>query len=155
MLILEAKVSEENGKPLPRTGSILKLNFGSDVMPVIPSALPLGNDGKRVSLFNLASSITYQLNERTFFVRPKEQIVAGLFFDLGNLELAAGSIEKANVAYEYALKYGYSEKASINDRRNEISKIISSTKGKKLSEGVCKTCEPPPPPPPPPPPKKN
>jgi tetratricopeptide (TPR) repeat protein len=148
--ILEAKIAEKQGRPVPRRGSILELDFGQNLVPVVPKVLPLGNDGKQVSSFNLANSITYQLNERTNFVRPNEQIVAGLFFDLGNLEFAAGSIEKAEVAYEFALRYGYPVEKIINLRRNEIARILASTKGKKLPVGKCETCSPPPPPP-----KKN
>lgn len=147
--ILEAKIAEQQGKPVPRRGSILGLDFGRYLVPVVPELLPLGNDGKPVSKFNLANSITYQLIERTSFVRPNEQIVAGLFFDLGNIEFAAGSIEKAEVAYEFALRYGYPDEAIINLRRNEISRILASIKGKTLPEGKCETCELPAPPSPP------
>ncbi|MFT3805910.1 tetratricopeptide repeat protein [Arenimonas sp.] len=141
--ILEAKIEASKGRPAPARGSILGLDFGAELVPRRPTRLPVGNDGKPLSLFALANGIKYQLHERTQFVPPRDAIIAGLFFDWGNVEFAAGSIELADVAYDYALQYGHAERELIARRRNEIARILAKAKRSPERMGECETCDPP------------
>ena len=137
--ILAAKLDAAAGKAPPPLGqSLLRLDFGTGVLPLRPKALPAGNDGKPVTLYALARAIRYQLEERTEFVDAPEPIVAGLFLDWANLELLAGSIENAAVAYDFALQYGSGARELIALRQAEIARLLA--KGEPVVDGDCELC---------------
>jgi tetratricopeptide (TPR) repeat protein len=146
--ILEAKLN----KTAFSKGSILQLDFGNQLTPKKPSNLPLGNDGKPVSLFNLAEALRYQMLERTEFVGTPDPIVAGLLYDWANLELAAGTMEPAVATYTAAMKYGYRDTTELNQRLAKAKRIMSvgnmkskiySTTGLSAGSDACEICEPP------------
>lgn len=65
-----------------------------------------------------------QLHERIQFVPPSDPIVAGLLFDRGNLEFAAGSLQYADVACEFAGRYGLADAALLARRRAEVERLL-------------------------------
>jgi tetratricopeptide (TPR) repeat protein len=118
--ILEAKRARKERDP-----SLLALDFGREDMP----RLPAGNAGTAPSPADLSRDVFLQLAERTQFVRPRDAVVAGLLFDWGNLEMATGTLEVADLAYEFALEYGHAERALIERRRLRIAQILDAAKG--------------------------
>lgn len=129
--------------PKPAAGrSILNLDFGNDVMPRRPTGLPMGNDGKPLSLFAVAHALRYQLIERVAFVAPPDPMVAGLLLDWANLELVAGTLESADALYDVAARYGSTERRIIAVRKAEAVRIIAKAESSWFrSEGKCELCE--------------
>jgi hypothetical protein len=73
-------------------------------------------------LEKLSDALYYQLNERVSFVKPKEKIVAQLFFDLGNVAFLMGHYSDAVLDYKEAQKYGF-KGALILKRIEESGKL--------------------------------
>jgi hypothetical protein len=119
--VLEAKLAgtTEQGD------SLLGLDFGQGVLPSLRSPLPVGADSKPVNERVAAYHLFVQLDERTDFVRPRDPVVARLFFDLGNLEYAEGTVQAADVAYGMAVEYGHPQTALIARRRAGIQRILA------------------------------
>lgn len=140
--ILKAKLGQV---PKAAPGqSILSLDYGNEVMPRRPSGLPVGSDGKPLSLFALGEALRYQLLERIEFVAAPDAMVAGLLLDWANLELVAGSVESAGVLYDAALRYGSAEGKIIGLRKMHVAKILAQPKAKPASgQAECELCEPP------------
>jgi tetratricopeptide (TPR) repeat protein len=118
--ILEAKLAGTANQG----ESLLGLDFGKALIPKPPARLPSGNDGKPVDAGALSWHLYVQLAERTQFVPPADPVVARLFFDWANNEMASGAIEIADVAYDYAVRYGHPEAALIAQRRKEIARLL-------------------------------
>jgi hypothetical protein len=117
--ILEAKVAGKIGS------SMLGLDYGYAPTPQLPGALPAGNDGKPVaSPAQLARHLVVQLGERVQFVPPRDPVVAALFFDWGNVELASGSLQYADVAYDFARRYGHADAALLARRHAEVKRLL-------------------------------
>lgn len=76
-------------------------DFGSDKIPL--SNLDLGQ------LELLKQQIFYQLNERISFVKPKDEVVARLLFDLGNIAYLMGENEDASEDFKLAKEYGFND----------------------------------------------
>ena len=55
----------------------------------------------------LRDAIYYQLNERVSFIKPENDIVALLLFELGNLCILTADVENAILNYKMAKSYGY------------------------------------------------
>ncbi len=134
--ILEAKIRKETSSNI----SILKLDFGRHVQPLLPKNMPPGNDGKPVSLFNLGRALRYQLLERTEFVDPPEPIVAGLMFDWANLEARSGTLESAEILYDVALEYGYPNEKLLSLRQAEVQRILKLPRNPSKTEKECELC---------------
>lgn len=96
--ILEAKIK---GEAFVTSDFLLNTNFGTDT---IPQSKLTENELKK-----LKATLVYQLNERMTFVKPKNQIVALLLFDLGNVLTLLESQSNAAAVYDMADKYGYSD----------------------------------------------
>lgn len=106
-------------------GPILGLDFGSAPTPRLPHELPTGNDGKTTPPpAELARHLVVQLGERVQFVPPRDPIVASLFFEWGNLEFATGALQYADLAYEFAGKYGYADAALLARRRAAVGRLL-------------------------------
>jgi hypothetical protein len=94
--ILEAKIK---GEQFYTTAFLLNANFGSASIP---------NSGfSQEELNDLHNQLYYQLNERMSFVKPKDELVAQLLFDLGNAAYELGWYQYAMRDYELAKKYGF------------------------------------------------
>ncbi|WP_415327410.1 tetratricopeptide repeat protein [Chryseobacterium sp. MMS23-Vi53] len=84
--------------------NLLGSNFGNNEIP----ETKLSDE----ELDKFVEDLSYQLSERTQFVKPTNEIVGKLYFELGNaLALHSNSdVENTLEAYEFAKKYGYSNK---------------------------------------------
>ena len=114
--ILEAK--------LARRGNVLALDFGAAPLPRRPAPLPAGNDGKPVTVQELAIALRVQLQERAYFVKAPDPLMAGMLFDLARLELVDGTMEQAEVAYAAASRYGHADLAAIHRGRAEAARVL-------------------------------
>jgi tetratricopeptide (TPR) repeat protein len=142
--ILKAKLNQNfQSKPF-QNGSLLSLKQGNQVMPAKPARLPINNKQQKVSLYQLAEALRYQLSERIYFVDAPDPVVAGLMFDLANLELAYGTMEEANILYDAAVKYGHSDSALIQKRQRVAKRILSdaSRAATDYGNGECLICQP-------------
>lgn len=115
--ILEAKIK---GAQYYNTDSLLNTHFG-------PADLPEASLSKD-ELNKLHDALYFQLNERVSFVKPKDELVAQLIFDLGNTAFQLGKYHEARLDYELAQKYGF-EGDLINVR---IAESIRREEGKPL-----------------------
>lgn len=93
--ILEAKVQ---GIGSFADGSQLGIDFGGEV---VPSTTAVRRDIKL-----LQKQLFYQLNERITFIPPRDGLIAGLLFELGNTSLACGQMTPAYKTYRLAKRYG-------------------------------------------------
>jgi tetratricopeptide (TPR) repeat protein len=118
--ILEARIARSKNAG-PRQ-SILALNFGDGVIPTNPDSF---------DLYDLHSQLSYQLNERTKFVKPKDLIVGELLFDLGNITAQTDYLEDAIACYELAAEYGYASKL-MDDRLAKMRSM--AVKGEIFNE---------------------
>ncbi|PCI97895.1 MAG: hypothetical protein COB15_06870 [Flavobacteriales bacterium] len=107
--ILEYKLSES----LDIQTSILGLGFGNSKIPSNPN---------EYDLEELSSHIWHQLRERTTFVKPKNEIVGNLYFDLGNILAQTRDVQAALESYSAAKEYGFDSKLMIL-RLNKLEKL--------------------------------
>jgi hypothetical protein len=130
--ILEAKIA--------RRTRALELDFGPGPLPRRPPVLPAGNDGKPVTVKELGLALQLQLQERAYFVPAPDALVAGLIFDLAQLQLVDGTMENAKVLYAAADRYGYPDKAAIQRGLAEAGRVIASGKSKGDDTVECPLC---------------
>ena len=105
--LLEAKIALAKDPAWLTTHSLLGVDFGAAVVPMIPSTLPAGNKGARLALPDVEAGLRYQLHERLQFVKPPDDIVALLLFDLGNaLCFSRDGMGSAQGVYELASRFG-------------------------------------------------
>ena len=81
--------------------NLMGTDFGSDDAP----KTSLSKD----ELIQLQNQLYYQLNERRSFIQPKDEMMALLLFDYGNVLLLNGNKKEANEVYNLAIQYGYVE----------------------------------------------
>lgn len=111
--ILEFKLGKSE-----RSGSLLGLDFGNDVVPV---------NKKGYNLYELGTHIEHQLMERQFFVKPKDEIVGRVYFDYGNVLAQNYGVKSALESYLMAKAYGF-ESELLNERLQKSYAIyINST----------------------------
>ncbi|MDM1550356.1 tetratricopeptide repeat protein [Empedobacter falsenii] len=103
--------------------SLINTDFGNEDFPV--STL------SKEDLNSLKNQLYFQLNERRSFIQPKDEIMAQLLFDYGNILLLLGEKEAKEV-YEIAKQYGFSNE--LIDRRIEESKSIKSYSSSNSNE---------------------
>jgi hypothetical protein len=94
--ILQAKIK---GELSYNSDFLLNTHFGSGNEPV--SGL------QEDELTALHDALYYQLNERVSFIKPKDELVAQLLFDLGNCAFEMGNYQDAKLDYEQAQNYGF------------------------------------------------
>lgn len=102
--ILEAKIKKPNNVS---EQFLTNTNFGLEKIPKTKLS--------KKELENLYSAIFYQLNERVTFIKPKDQIISVLFFELGNIALINNDYLSASEIYELSKKYGFKDEL-INSR---------------------------------------
>ena len=79
----------------------------------------------------LIKQMYFQINERISFVKPKDDIMAQLLFEYGNLLLLDNKKTEANEVYNMAIKYGFN--SSLIQERLELSNVDEkSTKNNVL-----------------------
>ncbi|MBN8572739.1 MAG: hypothetical protein J0M05_02405, partial [Candidatus Kapabacteria bacterium] len=104
--ILQAKLKAKDNQKYLWEHSILSLDFGEDKIPV--------NKTNR-DLHNLQKQLYAQLNERMYFIKPKDPIVAQLLFDLGNICALTTDVQNTLQVYQEAKHYGYT--SELVDKR--------------------------------------
>lgn len=111
--ILEAKIALAKDPKWLEKNRVLELDFGNDDVPTAPEILPIEN-GKIKGAEQLLDQISYQLHERTKFVKPPDPIVGDLYASEGDLAIA-GAVSPLDVrvsnyspdySYQQALEYG-------------------------------------------------
>lgn len=140
--ILEAKIALANDPGFLNGRSVAGVRFDKIVVPALPAELPAGNDGMPVEPWALNQALSYQLFERTQFVRPKDAIVANLLQDWATLNLAGGPIENADALYKLAVAYGAGEDALMKQRRAFIQRTLVAAKANDPHDFQCAICEP-------------
>jgi tetratricopeptide (TPR) repeat protein len=95
--ILEAKIQKlEN----PSGAFFINTNFGSEIYPK--------TNLRDEELFKLKDALYFQLNERITFIKPKDEIISILLFELGNIATIEGfDPQGAAELYELSKKYGF------------------------------------------------
>ena len=81
--------------------NLIGTDFGSEDAPKTSLS--------KEELIQLQNQLYYQLNERRSFIQPKDEIMAQLLFDYGNVLLLNGNKKEANEVYNLAIQYGYVE----------------------------------------------
>ncbi|WP_316635181.1 tetratricopeptide repeat protein [uncultured Flavobacterium sp.] len=102
--ILEAKIKdlkEVSGEFLINT------TFGLEIVPKTKLS--------KKELEDLEKALYYQLNERITFIKPKDQIISVLLFELGNIAILNKDYLSASEIYELSKKYGFQDEL-INKR---------------------------------------
>ncbi|MFL9835244.1 tetratricopeptide repeat protein [Chryseobacterium terrae] len=129
--ILKSKVE---GKPIT-SENLIAQNFGNEKIPQSDLSLE--------QLELLKKQIYYQLNERVSFVKPKDEIVARLLFDLGNVAYLIADHEDALEDFKLAEKYGFNDpileqriilKPKVLTKPAEIKELNKETKQIKPKE---------------------
>ena len=113
--ILEFKIS--NKKNIKN--SILDLDFGNSAIPTNPH---------NYDLAELQEHVWHQLEERTFFVKPQNEIVGNIYFDLGNILAQTRDVQAALESYEAAKTYGFHSK--LLEKRIRKLKRLDSKAGR-------------------------
>ncbi|QWF17783.1 hypothetical protein [Lysobacter capsici] len=137
--ILESKIALAKDPGYLAKRSVAGVNFGNALVPTMP-AMPAGNDGKPVSPSMLHDSMSYQLFERTQFVKPTDPIVANVLRDWATVHLVGGSIENANTLYELAVTYGAPHDALMKRRQAHIRTILANPRKDGGEAGSCAIC---------------
>lgn len=102
--ILEAKIKNDSAV----SGQFLiNANFGLEALPKTKLS--------KKELEELSNALFYQLNERVTFIKPKDQIISVLLFELGNVTLLNKDYASAIEIYQIAKKYGFKDEL-INRR---------------------------------------
>lgn len=96
--ILEAKLK---GVSAINSDFLLNTNFGEADLPRTTM--------KKDQVLKLAAALYYQLNERVSFIKGKDQIIAQLLFDLGNVLYLGALVSDAKQVYNLAGEYGYNK----------------------------------------------
>lgn len=107
--------------------NILGFSFGNKLIPE--------TNLSKEKLQDFINDLQYQLSERNQFVKPKEPIVARLYFELGNALAIHTNLEKALQAYHLSQQYGFNNDL-INRRISHFQELIkeNSDSGKIFNE---------------------
>ena len=103
--ILQAKIAAEKDPEWFAKNSVLKLNFGSDPIPVTPGELERDDDGRPLTLEAIRKGLEYQLHERLFYVKPQDHAVASLLLTLANILYLDGAREESFHVLQLAGEY--------------------------------------------------
>lgn len=115
--ILEAKI---NGEKSQTAKFLLNTDFGTEIKPI--------SQLDTIQLNKLDKSLNYQLNERISFIKPKDNIIAILLFELGNIKMIKGEFNTAKPILEEARKYGLN--SEILEKRLTYTKHVLNPKAK-------------------------
>jgi tetratricopeptide (TPR) repeat protein len=120
--ILEHKL---NGNQL-KGKSILGLDFGDSPFPENPN---------NYDLKELRGHIWHQLRERTKFVKPKNETVGNIYFDLGNVIAQIFDVQAALESYDEALEYGF-ESTLMESRTVALQKLSNKARPSQIADGA-------------------
>lgn len=93
--ILEAKLK---GREYYNSKFLLDVDFGTYSFPI--STL------SESKLYRLEHSLYYQLNERISFIKDKDEIIANLLFELGNIAMLRKEFHDAEQLFKMSKEYG-------------------------------------------------
>lgn len=96
--ILEVKLK---GDKYINSSYLLGVDFGKELIPKAKVS--------KDKLVKLKNALYYQLGERMIFIRPKDKIMALLFFELGNIQSIVEDVTMAYNSYKLASDYGYTD----------------------------------------------
>jgi tetratricopeptide (TPR) repeat protein len=125
VLILEAKLALARDPAWLQSNTVLGLDFGNDLEPRSPGAMPLNEAGAPRSKLDVMNSIHYQLSERTKFVRAPNAIIADLYAAAGDLAFEGSKhrgagwwleFSRAESNYQKARVYGPARAALVDAR---------------------------------------
>lgn len=139
--ILEAKLALAKDPDYLKDRSVAGVVFEKTLVPPLPLAMPRGNDGKPVEPWELDRSLSYQLHERTQFVKPQDPIVANLLLDWATLNLSGGPIENADALYTLAVRYGAKRDDLMRNRHEYIARTLAQA-DRDASDIRCAICQP-------------
>ncbi|WP_326984114.1 tetratricopeptide repeat protein [Chryseobacterium sp. MYb264] len=122
--ILKAKIK---GAQFINSKFLIGHDFGNEKSPT--------SDLNKDELYVLKKQIYYQLNERTSFVKPEDQIIANLLFDLGNIAYLLDEKNDAFEDYKLAAKYGFSNPI-LEERIHLCSTIKRLNAGGKIEKVI-------------------
>lgn len=136
--ILEAKINN----PQTLDGNyFFDADFGKKIIPVT-----LLSDKK---VEELIDALYFQLNERRTFIKNKDQIMASLFFELGNLCQINKDFYSANQIFKIAKEYGLNDEilnqriafteGVLYERRNQPNNNYHRKKPVKMVYNIEKT----------------
>ena len=141
--ILEAKIAMAQDPGYLKGRSIAGVTFAPTLVPPLPQAMPAGNDGQPVNPWQLNVALSYQLHERTQFVRPRDPVVSNLLLDWATLNLAGGPIENADVLYDLAVRYGAMRDSLMARRQAHVRQLLAQTASKEEPDSYdCAICQP-------------
>ncbi|QSX78888.1 tetratricopeptide repeat protein [Agrilutibacter solisilvae] len=139
--ILEAKLAQAKDPTYLKRHSVAGVTFDKTLVPDVPRQLPFGNTGKPVTPRELDQALSYQLFERTTFVRSRDPVVASLLEDWATLNLAGGAIENAAVLYDAAVKYGAPRDALMRNRQEYIARVLRQAgDSEPKADAHCEIC---------------
>jgi len=139
--ILEAKIARAGDPRWLETHTVLGLDFGNGIVPVLPAHLREPTD-----INDTTRALEYQLHERLGFVKPPEPIVGALLADLANLTAIDEIVEQALPIYDLALAYQPPHAAMLAKRRAHLAGLVESNrfwntvKGLAILIGVLALC---------------
>ncbi|WP_157505933.1 tetratricopeptide repeat protein [Flavobacterium chungangense] len=113
--VLEAKI---NGEKFQNSKFLLNTDFGNEIRPI--SKLDT------IQLNKLDKSLYYQLNERLSFIQPKDNIIAILMFELGNIKMLKRQFNTVKPILEKAKEYGL--KSPVLEKRLIYAKHVLNPK---------------------------
>ncbi|WP_375561175.1 tetratricopeptide repeat protein [Bernardetia sp. OM2101] len=122
--ILTAKVK---GKKYVNSDFLITTSFGNEEEP----KTELSYD----KLLKLREVLFFQLNERVSFIKDKNEIVALLLFELGNINLLLDAPNEAIEIYKKAQKYGF-EKPILEKRLSSLEMKMNKQKEQYASEAA-------------------
>ena len=127
--ILETKLQLKNQPELLTTQSVLGLDFGNQAVPNYIAGGFVDWQNNLHDLLQIQQAINYQLTERTKFVKPKDPVVADLFFDLANITWLTQTQYNQDVIrhYQQALRYGFPHQAQIKQRVKAYRKLMKAS----------------------------
>ena len=87
----------------------------------------------------LIKALYYQLNERITFIKPNDEIIGALLFELGNLVMINKDLHSARIIFSKSLEYGNTNpllanrfRIAIENYQNEIIRENESLKNQNL-----------------------
>lgn len=135
--ILEAKIkAAKQADGFLNAYNVLGLDWGDSLVPVLKKSAFTERD----IMFDLLA----QLNERLKFIKPKEPIMARLFFDFGNACAYAQDFAAALAAYTKAEEFGYNTPQfkkwiayfKTQPASNNLNKTVTDNNTVKIEQSV-------------------
>ena len=119
-LILETKIILTKSPKFLEENRIITLpnEFNSDTNITI--------NHKTYSIRKIERALEYQLRERTVFVKPKDAIVADLFYTLALIGSQTSSVETGLAYLEWAELYGFSQPKLLEEKKEFYQHIKES-----------------------------